>query len=95
MNKKIYKYKLEITPKQEVLLPKDAKILSIQVINNELFIYCVVNPDAEKELRVFKIVNTGGDIYFDMGIEYNFIGTFRLDDDTPLGYFIGHLFEQF
>jgi hypothetical protein len=94
MNKKVFKYEVPILTKQELILPKGSEILSLQVINDKPFIYALVNPDeTEKETRMLIIVSTGQNINYDIGIQYKYIGTFNVTDTSPLGYFIGHIFE--
>ena len=94
--KKIFKFPIEHTPKQYLVMPKGAEILSVQVQNNSPFLYAMVNPNqTEKEERVFRIYATGTSINDDMGFDVKYIGTFIINDPQhPTGTFVGHLFEQ-
>jgi len=94
MVKRVYKYPIKITAKQEISFPKGAEIVSIQVINDEVFIYALVSTtEQEKESKIFIIQSTGQDIPYE-GFSYKFIGTFKVADTGALGYFVGHIFEQ-
>jgi len=53
MNKTIWKFTLDLVDEQQVSLPKDAEILSVQVQNGNICLWALVNPEAEKETRYF------------------------------------------
>ncbi len=59
--RKIFKYPLEISDKQEVILPKGAEILHANVQNESLFIWALIDPGAEtiEEIRDIFIYGTG------------------------------------
>ena len=95
MKKTIYKYPITDENKQVILLPKEAEILSVQVQNNDPYIYAMVDADSEKEERFFRLFHTGSEIPVDMGVDLIYIGTFMLNDPShTTGTFVGHLFEQ-
>ena len=71
-------------------IPKDAEILTVQRQKENACIWVLVNPDDPKESRHFEIYGTGHSIYFDMGIERKYIGTFQTFD----GDFVFHVFER-
>jgi hypothetical protein len=59
-NMMIYKYPLEILDYPEVVLPKGAKILTIQVQNGNPWIWALVDTSInEYESRRLRIVGTG------------------------------------
>jgi len=58
MMKTIWKYTLS-PDDSEFEMPKDAVVLSVQVQNNEPQLWVLVDPDAEKEKRTFRIYGTG------------------------------------
>ncbi len=91
MKKSIWKY--VINPSiLTIEMPKDAEILTVQQQNGEACIWALVNPDAEKEERVFEIFGTGHNILLG---DYNeirrrYINTFQLNG----GALVFHLFER-
>jgi hypothetical protein len=68
-------------------LPKDARILDVQVQNECPCMWALVNPNNETEYRRFYIYGTGHPMPDKLG---DFIGTFQLHD----GALIFHLFEE-
>lgn len=91
MYKRIYKYKLQITDKQEVKLPMDSLILSVHNVKDELCLYALINPDQPFiHKRIIEIFGTGNDVRCDMGIERKFLGTVILQNN----YFVAHVFER-
>ena len=81
--KKIYKYTLRISDEQEIEIPDDSEILSVQMQSGEPQIWVLVNPENYTMKRRFKIYGTGHDV--EDGLK--FIGTFQS------GPFVWHLFE--
>jgi hypothetical protein len=59
---KIWKYNLRITDTQSICLPENARILSAQMQNNELYIWVLHDKDYSSEVRHFAIYGTGHDI---------------------------------
>ncbi len=86
--KQIWKFQLEPKNVQGVIMPIGAEILTANTQKGTVCIWCMVNPRAEREERVFEIYGTGHDIYADAGLKY--IGIFFSDNDA----FVGHLFER-
>jgi len=76
----IWKYHLE----DKVEMPIGAKILDIQMQNNELVIWALVNPDNKTETRFFHSYPTGAVIPGDPGI---YLKTLQH------GWFVAHYFE--
>jgi len=69
-------------------MPKGAKILSLQTQDDTPYIWALVDPDVEKEKRIFSINGTGHPlIYFTA--EDNYIGTYQL----PYRGLVWHVFE--
>ncbi len=78
----IWKYKVDVGT---IMMPKGAKILTVQMQNDSPHMWVIVDVDAELEERVFEIHGTGHNIRnID---EYEYIGTYI---DNP---FVWHLFE--
>lgn len=55
----IWKYELEITDRQTILMPAKARILSVQVQHERLCLWALVNPVLTKEERHFEVFGTG------------------------------------
>jgi hypothetical protein len=78
----IWKYRFE---SGNIMMPKGAKILTVQMQNDTPYMWAIVDVDAELEERVFEIHGTGHNIRnID---EHEYIGTYI---DNP---FVWHLFE--
>ena len=52
MSKVVYKYHLAVEDMQRVVLPKEAEILCVQVVADQLCLYAIVDPDNETEGRL-------------------------------------------
>lgn len=83
----IFKYPLSTNSETELELPKLAEILRIDVQNNSIFLWAKVDPDAEKELRVFEVFGTGHTM---PDFERKFINTFFVQGGT----YVFHAFER-
>lgn len=90
MKKTIWKYELEVTGKNILLIPQDAEILSVQTQNETPCLWALVNPDSQLEERYFEMFGTGHPVHCDMGVNRKFIGTFQMSD----GALVFHLFER-
>ena len=86
---RIYKYPMVITDKQTILMPKDAVILDIQIQDQQLVLWAIVNPGNEIEIRHFNIYGTGHEI--DSEVSKQYIGTYKLFN----GDLVFHVFEIF
>jgi len=62
---RIYKYHIRmiLNSTVSIRMPIGAEIISTQMQDGELFCWAVVEPDADTELRAFKIVPTGVDFH--------------------------------
>ncbi len=85
--KSIWKFQLETIDKQELLMPIEAEVLTIQVQNEILCLWALVNTDANKEVRVFEIFGTGNPVNNE---NKKYIGSYQL----MKGAFVGHVFES-
>ena len=72
----VYKYPLVVTDRQLVKMPKEAKILTVQVQNGEPQRWALVNPDNETEEVPIRIHGTGHKITDADRLAY--IGTFQM-----------------
>lgn len=84
----IYKYQLEVIDDLTISLPIGAEILTVQSQRDIPCIWALVDNDAIKENRKFKIIGTGNPIE-DLSINNKYIGTFQLYE----GSLVFHLFE--
>ncbi len=86
--KRVYKYPLDIQDEVIVMMPKGARVLSVQVQNGRPCLWAAVDPsETELEKRLFRIAGTGHPIYDD--VVDGFIGTIQLYD----GKLVFHVFE--
>lgn len=83
----VYKYPLPIDDIVTIEIPKGAKILFIAEQNGDPFIWALVDPNNEKEQRVFRFAGTGHKILTHHVGE--FVGTFFASG----GLFVWHIFE--
>lgn len=71
-----------------LMMPRGAKVLSVQVQNGVPCIWALVDPVEPVEMRRFLLVGTGHEIECTDGL--SFIGTFQMRD----GELVFHLFER-
>lgn len=82
----IYKFPLMITDRQEILLPRNSKVLSVQEQYGDMTIWVLVDPSDIKVRKAINIVGTGNPILNDPG---EFIGTVQ----TNGGSLVWHVFD--
>ena len=85
--KTIHKFSIDMEDTFEVKMPRGAQVLTVQEQYDEPQMWAIVDTDAPKETRRFRLVGTGHPI--DPMLNLTYVGTFQLDH----GQFIGHLFE--
>lgn len=88
--KTIYKFNLETTDTQTLLIPKGGEILSVQVQYGYPKLWVLVDPNEPLEERTIQIFETGHPVSCDTGIERKFISTYQLMN----GNLVFHVFEQ-
>ena len=90
--KAIWKYELTVEGLQNIKMPVNAQILSVQEQYGKPCLWALVSSEGTEatEERTIETFGTGHYVPVDMGVERKFIGTFQLDD----GAFIGHVFER-
>ena len=86
--KSIFKYPIPITDVFTLELPKKAKILTFQTQHEQPCIWALVDSNAEKETRHFKLYGTGHPVESIYSLKY--IGTTQMAD----GGLVWHLFEK-
>ncbi|MGI8639230.1 MAG: DUF7352 domain-containing protein [Pyrinomonadaceae bacterium] len=87
--KTIYKYNLQVTDKQQIELPKEAKILCVQVQHGEPQLWAEIDTAATLEARMIEIFGTGHPISQEIGQSRRYISTFQIDN----GAFVFHAYE--
>lgn len=85
----IYKYFIPIQNEFRLILPMGAKILSFQTQNEKPALWVMLNTEADREERKFKLFWTGHPIQ--LTGEFHFIGTVQQSQNPPL---VWHLFEE-
>jgi hypothetical protein len=86
MSRQVWKFKLALMAAlQPIQMPRGAEILSVQTQRDMPCIWALVDNDAARETRVFRIVGTGHS-FDDHGMHY--LGTVQ----TPP--FVWHVFES-
>lgn len=87
--KMVYKYPLYIQYEVVVMMPKGARVLSVQVQDGRPCIWAAVAPcETSQEKRWFRIAGTGHPIEDD--VVEGFIGTIQMYD----GRLVFHVFER-
>ncbi len=73
----IYKYPLPVKEKFIIQLPKDAKILRVEDVDELFFLWAIVNPENELESRYIECYKTGQTIETNLE-DLVFLGTCKL-----------------
>lgn len=87
--KTIWKFNVPIRDLALIEMPKGAQTLSVGVQGQEICMWAIVDPNAEKEMRRFSVHGTG--IPMEFGLPGKFIGTVQIV--TIAGVYVGHVFE--
>lgn len=91
MNQSVWKFRTPFEHKFNLEIPKDFTFLSVGLDEqNHPCIWVLVYPENEKEDVCIELFGTGMEIYNDMGIERQYIGTYKYQN----GAFMGHLFHR-
>lgn len=85
--KTIYKYKLQFTGEQDVFFPDGADILSLQVQNDEVVLWAVIDTDASSIPAKIRMFGTGEIIPDSLMLKH--IGT------VQIGSFVRHFFLDY
>lgn len=86
MDVRIFKYPLKLVDMQLVYMPLGAKILSVDVQNEIICLWAMVDVKGANQSRVFAIYGTGQPITDDVN-KLTFIGT------VQMGVYVWHVFE--
>lgn len=85
--KTIWKYDLQITSRQTLLMPRGSVPLSVQQQNGRLCLWAVVDPSAPMVGRDIQILGTGNPVRADAVLA--FLGTVQMQE----GALVLHVFE--
>lgn len=83
----IWKFKLEIEDEQTVMMPMQAKVLSVAEQGGDLCLWAMVDPINRVEPRRVRIVGTGHEMFWSEG---KFVGTVL----TEGGRLVWHVFVE-
>jgi len=85
----IWKFPLNVTDMNRVVMPMDSEILSIQTQDDIPCIWALVNPKKDKTVRAFEIFGTGHPITTDIGTDRKYLATFQISNGL-----VFHVFER-
>lgn len=86
--KRIYKYHLEVTDRQPIVLPSGSEILSVLVQYGRIALYALVDTDEQAtEKYLIRMYGTGHPVD-EIDCKFDFLGTVSLMD----GQAIFHIF---
>ena len=88
MAKTIWKFPLAVVSPYQITMPKGAEVLTVQCQGETACLWATVDPNADKERRVFEVLGTGQYMHEDIGLSRNYIGTFQVSA------YVWHVFER-
>ena len=87
--RKIFKYPLSVNDHQEIHVPACGEFISVQVQNDVMCLWALVDEDKVEEAREIRVIGTGHPIYDDSG-KLDYIDTVQMMN----GELIWHIFED-
>jgi len=84
----MWKFPLEVRDRVVVMMPIGARILCANVQRDVACLWALVDPDAGREPRAFRIIGTGHE--HPSGTFGRYVGTFFMAD----GSLVFHVFEE-
>lgn len=88
MSTTIWKYPFQVTDVVELLMPKGSVALAVQTQGDIPCLWAMVDPDADREVRRFRIYGTGHALCEDART-LTYVGTFQMHG----GALVFHIFE--
>ena len=82
----IWKYGLEITSEQSILMPMDSIPLHVGVQGSNLVMWVQVDPTAPTVKRVIRVFGTGQPIPTD--VTHWYVGS------VQIGFFVWHVYDE-
>jgi hypothetical protein len=86
---KIFSFPLPVIGVRVVALSKGAQILCVRAEGDSLFLWALVDPQAQHEDRFFASYTRGEQIHELEGVSREYVGTVQLDPDLV----VVHIFE--
>jgi len=86
--KTIWKFEIELTDNQNVMMPMEAKILTVQIQHGKVCVWAIVDPEQPLERRYFYLRGTGHPS--DGMDEMQYVGTVQ----DRQGFLIWHIFTE-
>lgn len=92
----IWKFPFRIDDEVAIEMPRDARVLTVQVQDGKPCLWALVDPKAPKGPRLFRLFGTGHPVTEELlGA---FVGTFQINSSLPyelggVGSLVFHLFE--
>lgn len=86
--KQISKFPMVATNALFLDLPKGAEILSVAHTQGDLYLWALVDPEAELETRLLEIRETGDSVFEHAEIDRKFLGTVLAEEQE------WHIFER-
>ena len=83
----IYKYPLRLTEKQKVLLPLHSRLISVESINEQLYLYAMIDPEQTRTGNVEILIYGTGHV-FDSLLSFNHLET------VVQNGFVWHIFVE-
>ena len=84
---KIWKWTLEVTDMQSLLMPKGARLLDVQMQGGVPRLWALVGEHTQNEQRHFAMYGTGHPVPEEPG---DYVASFQIDD----GALVFHVFER-
>ncbi len=83
----IWKYPLQVTDEQTIMMPRDTRILTVQTQDDQPCLWAFVDNSREREPRKIRIYGTNHEID---ETPTDYIGTFQVSG----GSLVFHVFEE-
>ena len=81
----IYKYPLRLTEKQNVLIPLHSKLITVKSINEQLYLYAMIDPEQTRTGNVEILI-------YDTGHELDSMLSFNHLETVVENGFVRHIF---
>jgi len=88
-SKIIYKYKLKITHRQELFLPKGAELLCVTNEDEIAFLNVLANQNVEKITVIIEAYKSGQQVVCNIGDKRKYVNTIQFkSQQLPIHYFL-------
>jgi len=88
VKRSIWKYTLSVVGKQDISMPKGARVLAVQPQGDQICMWALVKVDSPKKMYTFYMYGTGHE-HFSDGDEFReYIGTVQMES------LVWHVFEK-